>query len=240
MTAEPEWHRFDSEAYLSHYYEELHPDDIRLARLTARAFADRYAVGAKLDVLDVGTGPNLFPLLCASPFAAHQTAWEYSASNVDWLRSELKRPELRPLWQDYLDIIGDELGVVVSSGESLGERTSVEQQSIFDLPHGQWDAATMFFCAESITSSTEEFHQACACYAGAVRTGGLLAGAFLARSEGYVVAGRNYPAVSINSTSLYEAFAPVASEIEVVEVGGTAEQTHSGYSGALFLTARAN
>jgi hypothetical protein len=51
---------------------------------------------AALDVVDVGTGPNLIPLFCALPRARRLTAWEYAESNVALLDAELRRDEMRP------------------------------------------------------------------------------------------------------------------------------------------------
>lgn len=45
----------------------------------------------------------------------------------------------------------------------------VKQGSIFDLPERTWDAATMFFCAESITEHQDEFEAACAAFARCVK-----------------------------------------------------------------------
>ena len=76
---------------------------------------------------------------------------------------------------------------------ALRAKTALRQGSIFDLPQRAWDAATMFFCAESITGRQDEFEAACAAFARCVRPGGALIAAFLVRSAGYVVADRPFP-----------------------------------------------
>ncbi len=97
----------------------------------------------------------------------------------------------------------------------------------------------MFFCAESITEQQEEFERACRAFAGAVRPGGVLAAAFLAGSKGYVVAETSFPALSISEESLRAAFADVATDIAIAPIGVVEEEVRSGYSGMLFLTAKA-
>jgi hypothetical protein len=47
----------------------------------------------------------------------------------------------------------------------LRTKSVVKQGSICDLPERTWDAATMFFCAESITEHQDEFEVACAAFA---------------------------------------------------------------------------
>ena len=99
--ADYQWARFDSEAYFQHYYGEPHPDDDRVIRCAVEAMKRAPPVGAELDVVDVGTGPNLIPLFCALPRARSLTVWEYAESNIAWLEAEMLRAEMRPQWQHF-------------------------------------------------------------------------------------------------------------------------------------------
>ncbi|WP_157220560.1 class I SAM-dependent methyltransferase [Flavisphingomonas formosensis] len=233
-----DWDAFDSEAYLDHYYREPHPDDVDLARRTAAAIAAAPPAGAALDIIDVGTGPNLFPWLCALPRARSLTAWEYSRQNVDWLREELAGDELRPLWRYYWDVVSPGHVPDENPVAAIAAIARVEQASIFDLPKAQWDLATMFFCAESITRSEAEFASACRALAEAVRPGGTLVAAFLDQSRGYVVADRPFPALPVDADAIRAAFHPYVGDISVEPIGGSEAETHSGYTGSLFMVAR--
>jgi len=235
------WSRFDPEAYVAHYYADPHPDDDRVVRLTAEALA--VCAGAReIETLDVGTGPNLFPLLAALPVAKRVTAWEYSEANVDWLRKELSGGVLRAPWDHFWDIARAAHGPraeIAAPIPALHAKAEIVQGSIFDLPARNWDGATMFFCAESITERQDEFEGACAAFAGAVRPGGALAAAFLAGSRGYQVGAEDFPAVSITPASLERAFAPLAHDLVLTLIGDRAEEIRSGYTGMIFLSARA-
>ncbi len=232
------WSDFDPESYVAHYYADPHPDDDDVVRRTAQALRD--ATRAPREVLDVGTGPNLFPLMAALPRAARVTAWEYAQSNVDWLRAELARDSLRAPWPHFWEIVrGVNPEAQADPLPELKRKADIRQGSIFDLPPRAFDAATMFFCAESITERQEEFERACHCFARAVRPGGLLAAAFLAGSRGYVVADTAFPAVSVDADALRKAFAGVARDIVVAPIGLVEEEVRSGYAGMLFLTAHA-
>lgn len=233
-----DWDAFDSEAYLDHYYREPHPDDADLARRTARAIAAVAPDGATFDIVDVGTGPNLFPWLCALPRARSLTAWEYSRRNVEWLRAELTSGEVRPLWNYYWTIVEPGHPPDDNPVAAMAKIARVEQASIFDLPKAGWDLATMFFCAESITRSEAEFASACAAFAGCVRPGGTLVAAFLDQSRGYVVADKPFPALPVDADAIRRVFAPFVSEISIQQIGGSESETHSGYTGSLFMVAR--
>ena len=99
--ADYRWSEFDSEAYFQHYYGEPHPDDDLVIRHAVEAMKLAPPLGAALDIVDVGTGPNLIPLFCALPRAKHLTAWEYAESNVAWLETELRSDAMRPQWRHF-------------------------------------------------------------------------------------------------------------------------------------------
>lgn len=234
------WSQFEPEAYFEHYYGDPHPDDGRVTACAARALMQALPRGEGLTVVDVGTGPNLIPFLSALPRAKSLTAWEYSQANLDWLRDELARPQLRPQWQyfwqqvcavyeqEHAALPGDPLAQLKAKAELL-------QGSIFDLPAGRWDAASMFFCAESITERRDEFESACASFARCVKPGGTLAAAFLVGSGGYEVAGRRFPAIRLSPPEIEAVFRRLCRHVEIEPIGVVDQEIRSGYSGALFL-----
>jgi hypothetical protein len=241
--AEYQWAKFDSEAYFQHYYGEPHPDDDLVIERAAAAIAKARPLGEKLSIVDVGTGPNLIPFFSAMPRASHFTAWEYAESNVAWLKAELQRTELRPQWRHFWDVArrvhGPEAKLPDNPLPALAAMTDVEQGSIFDLPKARWDAATMFFCAESITERYDEFEMACARFAQCVKPGGALVGAFLVRSGGYVVADRAFPVLHLSSETIAAAFEKYATDVVADHIGIVEREIRSGYSGFVLLTGRA-
>jgi SAM-dependent methyltransferase len=237
--ADANWAAFDPDAYFEHYYGDPHPDDDLVARLAAAALRDFAAGRTDLSILDVGTGANLIPLLAALPVAQTLTAWEYAQSNIVWLEAELQRPALRPQWQRFWAEVLQVYGIGADNMDApkrLHRCTQIRQGSIFDLPDAQWDAATMFFCAESITRVPAEFAKACKAFAQSVRPGGALVAAFLARSAGYEVGGVAFPAVPIDQAIVSDLFSPFARQLQVEAIGLTNNEVRSGYSGMIFLS----
>jgi hypothetical protein len=208
--ADYRWAEFDSEAYFQHYYGEPHADDDRVIRCAVEAIKRAPPLGAELDVVDVGTGPNLIPLFCALPRARRITAWEYAESNIAWLAAEMRREAMREQWRHFWRITREacrpEFVLSEDPMPALRTKTRLKRGSVFDLPERSWDAATMFFCAESITERQEEFERACATFARCVKPGGALIAAFLVRSGGYVVADRAFPVLSLSAESIEETF----------------------------------
>lgn len=237
-----QWDAFDSEAYFQHYYGEPHPDDDLVIELAAAALRQAEPKGEKLSIVDIGTGPNLIPFFSAFPRAAKLTAWEYAQSNVDWLKAELQRDALRPQWRHFWDVARKAHGdpsLPDNPLPALAAIADVQQGSVFDLPKAQWDAATMFFCAESITERLDEFEAACASFAQCVKPGGALVGAFLVRSGGYIVADRPFPVLHVSSETIAATFSAHATDVKAEHIGIVEREIRSGYAGFVLLTGKA-
>jgi hypothetical protein len=191
-------------------------------------------------VVDVGTGPNLIPFFCTLPRARRLTAWEYAESNVAWLQAEMRRDEMRPQWRHFWNVTREayqpEFQLLEDPTPVMRAKSVVRRGSIFELPERTWDAATMFFCAESITERQDEFESACAAYARCVKPGGALAAAFLVRSAGYVVADRPFPVLYLSADSIETLFARYADGVKAERIGMVEREIRSGYSGFVFLT----
>ncbi len=241
--SEYSWDHFDSESYFQHYYGEPHPDDDQVIKLAVAALRKAGAASREpLDVVDVGTGPNFIPLFAALPVAERLTAWEYSKNNVEWLAAELAKPAMRPQWKHFWSVARAAYAPDATPDDpipALREKTTLTQGSIYDLPERRWTAATMFFCAESITSRMDEFEAGCAAFARCVKPGGLLAGAFLVHSGGYVVGDRPFPVLSLTAEKIEEIFKRHARDVNVERIGIVEREIRSGYSGFVFLTGTA-
>jgi hypothetical protein len=236
------WARFDSEAYFQHYYGEPHPDDDRVIQFAVEAIKRAAPLDADLDIVDVGTGPSLIPFFCALPRAGRLTAWEYAESNVAWLEAELQRQDLRPQWRHFWQGVRDAYRPEPLADDPmplLRAKSAIKGGSVFDLPKRNWDAATMFFCAESITERQDEFDAACVAFARSVRPGGMLAAAFLVRSAGYIVADQAFPVLRLTPELIEEVFASNADNVKAERIGIREREIRSGYSGFIFLTGTA-
>lgn len=232
------WHAFDSAIYELHNYGILREDD---AWILERMVEFHSGLPAGARVVDVGTGPNLMPLLVPLRRSQSIAVWEYSLSNISWLASTLLKGRLQHNWQQVWDRIRNLTEDHDSSPDVIDEmrsRIRLHQASIFDLPQGQWDVATMEFCAESITSNPDEFVAACVAFAGCIKDDGSVFAAFMEGSEGYTVGDVQYPAVRVDAARLQRVFAPLLVELDVARVPDGASRLRSGYTGMLVLTGK--
>lgn len=242
MAEEDTHDQFDPDTYFAHYYREPHPDDDLVLRLTCEALKNAQP-SRELETVDVGTGPNLYPLFAALPRARSLTVWEYSKTNVDWLRIELSGDAMRPQWEHFWTVAREAYGsgpeLPRNPIPELRRKTMLHEGSIFDLPKRNWDAATMFFCAEAVTTDQGEFDEACACLARCVKPGGTIVAAFLVNSASYELDGVRSPIMTLSEDSLRATFEKVANHVETRPIGIVKEEVRSGYTGMVLLTAKA-
>ena len=93
------------------------------------------------------------------------------------------RAEMRPQWRHFWSVTRDAYqpgyGLPDDPMPTLRAKTVVKAGLDLRPARTRWDAATMFFCAESITGRQDEFEAACAAFARCVKPGGALIAAFL-------------------------------------------------------------
>lgn len=232
-----DWDQFDSEAYFSHNYLDVRDDDRQIMMLVRDFFASAgVAPGAR--AVDVGAGANLYPSLAMLPFCAHLDLWEYSAANVAWLRGQVAR--FSDNWLRFWEVYRAQpaYAAVVDPRADLAGKAEVHQASIFDLPRQSWDLGTMFFVACSLSTDVAEFRRAVHGFVGALRPQAPFATAFMAKSQGYHVGDRWFPAVAIDADEVRTTLAPVADEVTVTRID-IGEPLREGYGGMIVATGRA-
>lgn len=227
-----DWNAFNSDEYFNRNYRKPHKSDLQILSLLCRFYLD---IGKGAKVVDVGSGTNLYPALAASPYSEEVTLWEYSEANIRWLREELAKTELDPSWQKFGDHMKRDFKPYsdVDFVRFLSNHCSIRSGSIFDLPKKQWDVATMFFCAESITSNIGEFRSAMESFMACLVPGGSYFCSFMERSTGYEVDGVEFPAVSITKSEVEEVLAHYSTVCSVMHVGIQGHRLRKGYSGML-------
>lgn len=240
------WNEFDPEAYLKHNYESVRDDDREIVRFVREFFVRTLSDEAPgRRGIDVGTGANLYPALMMLPFCDEITLYEYSESNVEWLRRQREAgwPSWATAWCAFWDLLADERPYLDFPGDprtELTRRAEVSRGSVFDLDPaaGRYDLGTMFFVAESITSERAEFHAAVQRFLGVLVPNAPFAIAFMEHSAGYTVGDRHFPATDIGQQEVRDYLTVRASEVLVEHVGTGTNPLRDGYSGMVMACGR--
>lgn len=227
-----DWNAFDPLSYLAHNYATVLPPDAWLFERTIDDLAAA-AEGKQPNRrhADVGTGPNLYPVFAALPHATTIDVLEVGAGNRRYLLEQLVRIE--PTWDPWRRFAAQR-GVTIEQ-QVFSRALRLGAAGIFDLPDDEYHSMTSFFCAESITDDVEEFSVACTRLVAGLRADGHLSAAFMLGSTGYDTPGREFPAVPIEIPDLTAIFAPLLSDLRVVQVPD-GSGVRDGYSGMAYLS----
>lgn len=199
-----DWDDFDPSVYVSNNYSEVSSADAMVIEKLAEFYRTKKA---PQDVLEVGVGPNLYPLLAALPVAGRVVALELAKSNLEYLHSQLVTPS--PYWKNFwskLSGLSKMYSDIAEPFEELKRTTEIQRGSIFNLEPMSTDLASMHFVAESITADEREFRSACQSFIKSVRPGGAFVASFMTQSLGYKIGHAWFPAVFINNQEIRSAF----------------------------------
>ncbi|MFE0463086.1 class I SAM-dependent methyltransferase [Kitasatospora sp. NPDC058965] len=231
-----DWDRWPVQAYLAENYRELHPADAAVIRHHSAAYR-ALAAGSVDRSLEVGSGPNLYPLLLAGAASRRIDAVETSASGIAYLRDQLARgPD--ESWRAFYDLCRTlNPDLPPTPAEALAG-VRVVHADLRDLPAGRYGLASMSFVAESVTEAFDEFADICRRFAASVRPGGLLLAAFMENMPSYRLGeGPEWPGCPVDRAAVREVFAPLTDGLRITRIDSDPTLPDYGDSGMLLLRA---
>ncbi|MFF7443110.1 class I SAM-dependent methyltransferase [Streptomyces sp. NPDC008122] len=233
-----DWDDWPVADYLAENYRRLHPCDIGVIRHHSAVYR-RFAPGALARTLELGAGPNLYPLMLAGAAGRAVDALEPSAAGVRYLREQLTRG-IDDSWRPFYALCRSlDPALPEDCAEAL-RRVRVVRGTADDVVPGTYDLASMNFVAESVTEDFGEFTALCEAFVRAVRPGGTLLAAFMERMPSYRIGdGPVWPACPVDETALRSVFAPRTSGLRIGRVEKDLTLPEYGDTGILLLTAEA-
>lgn len=224
LNAEAPWDAFDPLAYVNHNYKDVIPEDEAIISLVRAHFADHFRAIPDRPVrgIDVGAGANLYPAFAMLPWCDEITLLDRAKQNVSYLRRQ--RVSYDPSWDAFWDLLcQDEAYAALPSDprERFAEVTRVERADLFALGgrREQWSLGTMFFVAESLSTSHEEFRQAVECFLLSLVPGAPFAAAFMEHSQGYFVGDTHFPACDVGEAEIRSGIEVHAEGLRMFTVG---------------------
>jgi hypothetical protein len=234
--AEVAWDRWPVQTYLAENYRQVHPADAAVIAHHGAFYRDLAPDSVPL-ALELGAGPNLYPLFLAASCSRRIHAVEPSAANLAYLRGQLAGgPD--PSWRAFHAACRRAVPSVPDSPVEALARVEVVTGDASTVEPGRYDLASMHFMAESVTESEEEFRDLCRRFVGAVRPGGLLVAAFMENLGRFEMAGRQWPSFPVDAAGVVAAFAGEVVDLAVSRIDDDPSLPAWGYTGMVLLTAR--
>jgi hypothetical protein len=195
-------------------------------------------VRKRVDAIDVGAGPNLYPSLVMLPYSETVTLFERGRENRRYLFGE--REKYSTMWDPYWDLLtSSSRHTRIEPRTEMRERMRVRHGDIFSpkLPRNQWGLGTMFFVAESITQRELEFQMAVNNFISMLRPGAPFAAAFMWESKGYRIGSIDFPAVSIQPVDIEHHLERRVDDLRVISVASKTP-LREGYKGMILALGR--
>lgn len=224
-----DWRLFNPAQYVLNNYSYIHDEDREILDLLIPYYLTLSEVNSAIEV---GVGPNLYPLMLQLSRAKHITAIDPNPRNLLYLRDQLIIPDKN--WDIFWEYITKSPSKTWA--KKLNKKLEISQKSIGDLGPKKYDLASTNFVLESITSSVTEFNLLCKQFIGLIKPGGHCIATFMENSSGYSIAGINFPAVKVNKNKLMSIFKPLLTKLKISHINPSAVMLRPGYTGMLVLT----
>jgi hypothetical protein len=228
-----DWNKFDLVTYIKDNYSYIHYEDEQIIKYLIKFYSKHIKIKHGLDI---GTGPNLYPIFTMLPIANRIESIDYNSSNVRYLQKQTYT--LDSNWRVFFNFIQQnyrQYGICLKN--KLKQRVFFKQGNIYKLSKNKYDTASMFFVAESITNSYKKFIIACRKFMMSVKSGGSLVASFMAGSSGYYIGKIKYEACFINRCCLRDIFSPHVKKLKIYIIKKGKTPLRPGYKGMLLLTA---
>ncbi|MGI5165571.1 SCO2525 family SAM-dependent methyltransferase [Spirillospora sp. CA-253888] len=229
-----EWNRLNPGIYLEKNYLIPHRNDLEFLAKVRDFLGGALRRRRGLHGVDVGAGANLYPALAMLPFCRRLTLLDYSTANVAWLRREAR--EYAVTWDPFWKVLAEAptYAALDRPREELSRRARVDFGSVFRLPVRRWDLGTLFFVAESISSSLREFELAVHGFIDALKPGAPFAAAFMENSHGWQVGTQEFPAVAVTVSDVRAALAG-AGDLDICRLDPGPSPVRPGYTGMILV-----
>ncbi|MFF8968529.1 SCO2525 family SAM-dependent methyltransferase [Streptomyces sp. NPDC014995] len=240
--ADVPWDAFDPDEYIKRNYLEIQPVDREILSRVRDHFSDHFEGrgGRVASGIDVGAGPNLYPALAMLPWCDEITLLERSASNFTYLGSQLSGYDAH--WDQFWDVLREKPGYAGIEEPRVRFKKAVQpvEGSLFELCGKEpgWDLGTMFFVAESITTSFREFRRGVGCFMNALKSGAPFAAAFMEHSEGYRVGSQEFPARDIDEGDVRSVLKDYAEGVKIHRMANPKQLVRTGYTGMILACGR--
>ncbi|MER6674717.1 SCO2525 family SAM-dependent methyltransferase [Streptomyces sp. NPDC000983] len=244
LNADVSWASFDPIAYVDHNYRDLQAEDAEILSAIRDHFGDHFPSrdGGPVTGIDVGAGANLYPALAMLPWCDRITLFERSPANVRYLRSQVA--SYAGNWDQFWRVLckNDAYGALdMDPRARFRDVVGVEEGNLFDLPRheGRWSMGTMFFVAESMTSSYEEFDRGVECFLRALAPGAPFAAAFMEHSKGYHAGEHFFPACDVSKAEVEVSLKRFADDVRTERLKSSAA-VRDGYAAMIVAYGRRN
>jgi len=226
--ADVNWGEFDPYIYLKQYYEIILDSDREIVANLVKFYKKNQPNGR---FLEVGCGPNLFPVFAALPYVDNIDIVEFGEKNISYLKQQFV--SFHNIWLQWIDLLKklDPVYKNIDFNQCFRQKVVINQDNIFDLPQNKYEAVSMHFVAECLTGDVNEFYEANKKFIESIKPGGIFFASFMENSQGYDSPGKPFPAVAIEADHIRESIGFLSKDLNIQKIKsgpGIIKTIHTG------------
>ncbi|MER5513717.1 SCO2525 family SAM-dependent methyltransferase [Streptomyces sp. NPDC002763] len=245
LNDEAPWDDFDPRNYIERNYHTVLDVDSQIMSIVRAHFSDhcRRLPGSPIRGIDVGAGANLYPALLMLPWCDEITLLDRAAPNVEYLRGQIDNGGHDGNWDGFWsELCRDEFYAALPDGpwNKLARVAQVAPGNLFGLVDRAeyWEIGTMFFVAESISTSHHQFRRGVECFLRSLKPGAPFAAAFMEHSKGYDVGPPGhelrFPSCDVGESEILESINAVGQVENLIPYRiGEPGEVRPGYEGMI-------
>lgn len=231
------WDAWPVADYLAENYRRLHAADIAVIEHHSAVYRKLPSDGVD-RALELGAGPNLYPLMLAAAAARHIDAVDPSAAGLAYLRDQLAHGA-DPAWEPFYACCRTNNPTLPARLANALSRVEVVAGDASGLPESAYGLGSMNFVAESVTEDPAEFAAICRAFVHAVRPGAPLVASFMENMGRYRIAdGPMWPGYPVTRDTVHDVFADETVDLVVSRIDADPELPEWGYTGMVLMSAR--
>ncbi|MFG2309876.1 class I SAM-dependent methyltransferase [Streptomyces sp. NPDC048566] len=231
-----DWDGWPLEDYLAENYRTLHPCDAAVIAHHS-AFYREIPPGGIGRSVEIGAGPNLYPLILATGASRRVDAVEAGAANVAYLRGQVADgPDAS--WLPFHALCRRLNPAVPATLPGALSKVHVVHGDVRALVPGRYGLASMHFVAEGVTEDFAEFRAFCRLFVRSVVPGGRLVAAFMENMPTYRIgSGVSWPGCPVDTDIVASVFEPLTRHLSVSRIDADPTLPDYGDSGMVLLSA---
>jgi hypothetical protein len=232
-----DWDVWPVADYLNENYRRLHAADIAVIEHHSAVYRELPVDGVDRS-LELGAGPNLYPLMLAAAAARRIEAVEPSAAGLAYLRKQLSYGADRD-WEAFYTCCRRNNAVLPPRLADALSRVEVVAGGASSLPVSWYGSGSMNFVAESVTEDRAEFVAICHAFVHSVRPGAPLVASFMENMGQYRIAGGPlWPGYPVTGETICEVFEDATVDLHVTRIDADPDLPEWGYTGMVLMSAR--
>ena len=230
---------YDADAYVNTFYNTILPPDRAILEFLAGWHKGLSLPGGKC--IEVGAGPNLFPLMAAAPYRSSIHVTDVFGEALAYTQQALATDELCHPWQQFYDkltALHSDYAECAPITARLRDICQFERLSVFDLPQRTYHSASTHSVLEALSDDFDVLEEGCRTFLDCLMPGGSFVVSLMLDSRAYALDGHSYQQTPVSVEYAEHVLSRGAINVQSLHLTGPENMIREGHSGLAVITGK--